>query len=61
MKVKIFRNDNKKEVKSVISKVDKDKNLLPTVTDGWRFNFRRHSKNSQYETYILTTEVTQMW
>ena len=26
---------------------------LPSCTDGWRFNFRKHSKKPAYETYVL--------
>ncbi|MGM0579908.1 MAG: hypothetical protein ACQETL_04475 [Bacteroidota bacterium] len=55
MNVKILEHKNGKEVVSKISKVVKNKNRLPTITDGWRFNFRKNSKNSKYETYILST------
>ena len=29
---------------------------LPSITDGWRFNFKKHSKNAGFETYILVCE-----
>lgn len=59
MNVKILDSKYGKEVNSKISKVVKNKNRLPSLTDGWRFNFRKHSKNSKYETYIIYTNRTQ--
>ncbi len=29
---------------------------LPSLTDGWRFNFKKHAKVKGYETYILVQE-----
>lgn len=31
---------------------------LPSVADGWRFNFNKHSKKKSFETYILVSEET---
>lgn len=28
------------------------------MTDGWRFNFRKHSKGNGFETYVLVCEET---
>ncbi len=29
---------------------------LPSITDGWRFNFKSHSKKKGFQTYILVCE-----
>lgn len=31
---------------------------LPSITEGWRFNFKKHSKSIGYETYILVSDET---
>src|SRR5436190_6479165 len=31
---------------------------LPSVVDGWRFNFNKHAKKACFETYILICEET---
>jgi hypothetical protein len=31
---------------------------LPSITDGWRFNFKKHSKKPGFQTYVLVTEGT---
>jgi|TARA_R100000501_G_C2626250_1_gene119919 hypothetical protein len=58
MDVKIIEVETKAEIKSKISLVKKNKSKLPSMTDGWRFNFSKHSKVKDYKTYILTTENT---
>lgn len=58
MKVKILEVDTKSEIKSIISLVTKNKAQLPSINDGWRFNFRKHSTSKDYETYVLITEKT---
>lgn len=32
--------------------------VLPSLTDGWRFNFSRHSRSRHASTYILIAEET---
>ncbi|MCE6991938.1 hypothetical protein [Dyadobacter sp. CY323] len=32
--------------------------ILPSFTDGWRFNFRKHSQKPHYQTFILICEDT---
>ena len=32
--------------------------VLPSLTDGWRFNFKKHSKKTIYQTYVLVCEET---
>lgn len=56
MEVKITEIKTKSDVKSRISRVNNNKQKLPSITDGWRFNFNKHSKVNDYETYILTTQ-----
>jgi hypothetical protein len=58
MKVKILDVQTKSNVKSQISFVSNNKIKLPSVGDGWRFNFSKHSKGKDFETYILTTDLT---
>ena len=58
MKVKILEIETKSDIKSKISLVTKNKANLPSVNDGRRFNFSKHSKGKDYETYILTTGKT---
>lgn len=58
MNLKIFEVETKSKIKSKISLVTKNKAKLPSIKDGWRFNFSKHSARKDYETYILTTDKT---
>lgn len=58
MKVNIIELNTNSEIKSEISIVTKNKATLPSITDGWRFNFNKHSRGKDYETYTLTTLKT---
>ncbi len=58
MNVKIIELKTKSEVKSKISLITKNKAKLPSINDGWRFNFSKHSKGKDYQTYTLTTNAT---
>lgn len=55
MEVKLLEVKTKSEVKSRISLVSASKSNLPTIIDGWRFNFSKHSKRKGFETYVLST------
>jgi hypothetical protein len=55
MNVKIVDFNTKSEVEARIIRVSKNKSKLPSITDGWRFNFNKHSKQPEFETYILIT------
>lgn len=57
MNVKIIEYANKTEVKAKIAEV-RNKIELPTITDGWRFNFRKNSKGKNFKTYVLSTNNT---
>ena len=56
MKVKILRIlDNQ----TVDSQIIKPLGLtLPSITDGWRFNFKKHSKKPGFQTYVLLTDAS---
>ena len=56
MDVKILELATKLEIRSTISLVTKNNLTLPSLNDGWRFNFKKHSAVKDYETYILTTD-----
>lgn len=58
MNVKILETTTKSEIKSQIYLVTKNKSKLPSLNEGWRFNFSKQSKTKDYETYILTTDKT---
>ncbi len=58
MIVKIVELKTNSEVKSKISLVTKNKAKLPSINESWRFNFSKHSKVKNYETYTLTTLST---
>src|ERR1035437_10091996 len=56
MKVKIIRLlDNQAMEAQIIKPV---RVSLPSITDGWRFNFKKHSKKANFETYILVCSET---
>lgn len=58
MNVKIIEVETKSKIKSQIYLVTKNKSKLPSINEGWRFNFSKHSKGKDYKTYILTTDNT---
>jgi hypothetical protein len=56
MKVKIIKLiDNQQVDAAILSPL---KVTLPSITDGWRFNFKSHSKKKGFQTYILVCEDT---
>lgn len=56
MKIKILKVSTKE---LVIGTIIKSKTKLPSINDGWRFNFEKHSKRLPFsETFILVTEET---
>jgi hypothetical protein len=58
MNVKVLEVKTKDELDSKIEIVRKGDTTLPSITDGWRFNFRKHSKSIGYETYVLVKQLT---
>jgi hypothetical protein len=58
MKVKILKRDTNILVDAKIFDSKLIKINLPTITDGWRFNFKKNAKVTGYETYALICEET---
>lgn len=58
MNVKILKITENILVDAKISDVKSTKINLPSITDGWRFNFKKHSKDRGHETYVLVSEET---
>ena len=58
MKVNILRVIDNQNVSAEIVKPQASL-ILPSITDGWRFNFKKHSKNLGYQTYVLVTKENQ--
>lgn len=58
MNVKILKIDENILVDAKISDAKSVKLNLPSITDGWRFNFKKHSKEASHATYILVSEET---
>ena len=56
MNVKIIRTINKQAIDGQI--VQLSVSLLPSITDGWRFNFKKHSKKAGFQTYVLVCVET---
>lgn len=56
MKIKIIETKTRSEINSRIELVNKNKSKLPSISDGWRFNFRKHAQKKKYQPFILTTE-----
>lgn len=58
MNVKILKIEGNVLVDAKISDSKLVKVALPSVADGWRFNFNKHAKKRGAETYVLVTEET---
>lgn len=58
MDVKILKIEGNFLVDAKISDSKLIKISPPSVTDGWRFNFNKHSKKKNFETYVLVSEET---
>lgn len=56
MKVKIYDVNNKIEIEAKILELKDYKGSLPSLTDNWRFNFKKHSKVKNTKTYVLVRE-----
>lgn len=56
MKVTIIRVVDGQNIDSEIIKSTGQ--ILPSITDGWRFNFKKHAKRVDFQTYILVTDST---
>jgi hypothetical protein len=58
MKVKILKIKGNTLVDAEILDSKSIKINLPSVVDGWRFNFKKHSQIKGFETYVLVQEQT---
>lgn len=58
MRVLITETKSNSEIKSKISFWRDGWITLPSIIDGWRFNFKKHSKGENLETYVLCTDST---
>ena len=56
MKIKIIRVSDGQAIDSEI--IQPSDVVLPSLTEGWRFNFKKHSKKTAYQTYVLVCEAT---
>src|SRR5690606_29820815 len=56
MNVKIIRISDNEPVHAEIS--SPGALALPSVADGWRFNFKKHAKKPDFQTYILVCTET---
>lgn len=57
MKVKIVRVEDKQDIAARIVQSG-NKPVLPSLTDGWQFNFKTNTKKEKLSTYILVCEET---
>lgn len=58
MQVKIVEISTENKIRSEISLAKRGAKYLPSIIDGWRFNFGKHSKGKHYLTYTLCTIAT---
>jgi hypothetical protein len=58
MNVKILKIEGNVLIDAKISDSKLIKINLPSVAEGWRFNFNKHSKKKNFETYVLISEET---
>ncbi len=58
MKIKILRVEDNLSVDAAILNSKNEKINLPSIVNGWRFNFKKHSKESRFQTYVLVCEDT---
>ncbi|GAA6764858.1 hypothetical protein AAFH68_07920 [Flavobacterium sp. CGRL1] len=58
MNVKIVKIEGNNLVDAKILNSKALKINLPSLVDGWRFDFKKHSKKKNFDTYVLVTEET---
>ncbi|WP_026710195.1 hypothetical protein [Flavobacterium filum] len=58
MKIKILRVEDNLPIDAAIVYSKNVKINLPSIVDGWRFNFKKHAKEVGFKTYILVCEDT---
>lgn len=58
MKVKILRIVDNTLIDAQILDARSIEIMLPSITDGWRFNFNKHVKRTDFEIYVLVRDET---
>jgi hypothetical protein len=58
MKVKILNTNENIFVGAEIIDTAQNKIVLPSITEAWRFNFKKHSKVKEFKTFALICEET---
>jgi hypothetical protein len=58
MKVKVRNVNDNISVDAEIIDTAQNRIVLPSLTEGWRFNFKKHSKTLGFKTFILLCEET---
>jgi hypothetical protein len=58
MQVKILKVNEDILVDAEIIDSSKRRLTLPSITEGWRFNFKKYSTQKNHQTYILVCEET---
>ncbi len=56
MKVKILKTEENRLAGARILGSQVSGLTLPSVMDGWRFDFKRHSKKKGFQTYVLVSD-----
>lgn len=59
MNVKIYDVEEKREINARILLAKDFNGNLPSLTDNWRFNFRKHSQKANRKTYVLVCEDSE--
>lgn len=57
MQVFIYKIHYKQDIQAQIV-LSKTTSLLPSITEGWRFNFKSNTRKEKLQTYVLTTVET---
>ncbi|MEA5461184.1 hypothetical protein VB796_19125 [Arcicella sp. LKC2W] len=58
MKIKILNVNDNIFVDAEIIDTAQNKIVLPSITEAWRFNFKKHSKTKGFKTFVLICEET---
>lgn len=56
MVIRILKVETNEQVEAHIK--ESEKRQLPSLHEGWRFNFSKHAKAKGAQTYVLVTEET---
>lgn len=59
MKIKIYDVKNKCEINAEIISAEDYNGTLPSLTENWRFNFKKHSKLKNTKTFVLVSSESK--